>query len=119
MSRHVLWTLRDPEHAFRNWWYLLKPGGWVVAIDSFWFDPNRPQTISAGAVREQWTRYYSAETQSALPNFALDNVQPLVDLLSTVGFTRVSVEILDAIRAAEATPIGHTARYALVGYRDR
>jgi len=117
MSRHVLWTLRDPESAFRHWWQLLKPGGRVVAIDNFWFDPNRPQTIAADAVREQWSRYYSAETQAALPNFALNDATPLVELLSTVGFTNVTIETLDAIRAAEATPVGHTARYALVAYR--
>ncbi|MEZ4728604.1 MAG: class I SAM-dependent methyltransferase [Caldilineaceae bacterium] len=117
MSRHVLWTLRDPEQAFRNWWQLLKPGGRVVAIDSFWFDPNHPQKITDSDVREQWTRYYSSETQAALPNFALNDAKPLVDRFSSVGFTNVLVETLDAIRAAEATPVGHTARYALIGYR--
>lgn len=96
---------------------MLKPGGRVVAIDSFWFDPNRPLTVADSDVREQWTRYYSAETQAALPHFALNDAQPLVDLLSTVGFTNVTVATMDAIRAAEATPIGHTARYALIGYR--
>lgn len=117
MSRHVLWTLHDPERAFRNWWQLLKPGGRVVAIDSFWFDPNRPLTMADSDVREQWTRYYSAQTQAALPNFALNDAKPLVDRFSSVGFTNVLVETLDAIRAAEATPVGHTARYALIGYR--
>ena len=117
MSRHVLWTLRDPENAFRNWWQLLKPGGRVVAIDSFWFDPSRPLTIDGDTVREQWTRYYSAETQAALPNFALNDINPLVAILSKVGFIDVTVERLVEIRTAEATPVGHTARYALVAYR--
>ena len=117
MNRHLLWTLRDPEQAFRNWWQLLKPGGRVVAIDSFWFDPNQPLTIDGDAVRDQWTRYYSTETQAALPNFALNDINPLVAILSTVGFIEVSVETLAAIRTAEATPIGHRARYALVAYR--
>jgi ubiquinone/menaquinone biosynthesis C-methylase UbiE len=117
MSRHVLWTLRDPENAFRNWWNLLKPGGRVVAIDSFWFDPNQPLTIDGDAVREQWTRYYSTETQAALPNFALNDINPLVAILSTVGFIDVTIERLVDIRTAEATPVGHTARYALVAYR--
>lgn len=117
MSRHVLWTLRDPEHAFRNWWNLLKPGGRVVAIDSFWFDPDQPLAIDDDAVREQWTRYYSADTQAALPNFALNDINPLVAILNTVGFMDVTVERLVEIRTAEATPVGHTARYALVAYR--
>lgn len=117
MSRHVLWTLRDPVSAFRNWWQLLKPGGRVVAIDSFWFDPNQPLAVTEDAVREQWTRFYSAETQAALPNFALNDHTPLVTLLTAVGFADVRVEALTEIRAAEATPIGHQARYVLVAER--
>ena len=117
MSRHVLWTLRDPVSAFHNWWQLLKPGGRVVAIDSFWFDPNQPLTVTEGEVREQWARFYSVETQTALPNFALNDHTPLVTLLTAVGFANLRVEALTAIRAAEATPIGHQARYVLVADR--
>lgn len=32
LSRSLLWTLRDPEAAFRNWYRLLKPGGRMVAV---------------------------------------------------------------------------------------
>ncbi|MEZ4705702.1 MAG: methyltransferase domain-containing protein [Caldilineaceae bacterium] len=117
MSRHVLWTLRDPEAAFRNWWQLLKPGGRIVAIDSFWFDPEQPQAMDDSDVRTQWNRYYGAETQAVLPNFALNDHAPLVALLRKAGFVDVTVEQLADIRAAEATPIGHTARYALVAHR--
>ena len=117
ISRHVLWTLRDPALAFRNWLRLLKPGGRVVAIDSFWFDPEQPQEMNDEDVRSQWAQHYSPQTQSALPNFALSDHAPLVNEMSSAGFTQVSVEILTEIRAAEATPIGHQARYALVGYR--
>lgn len=117
MNRHLLWTLRDPEQAFRNWWQLLKPGGRVVAIDSFWFDPNRPLTIDEEEVRQQWERFYSAEVQSALPNFALDNVAPLMETLTRPGFIEVTIEILTHIRDAEAVPIGHAPRYALLARR--
>lgn len=117
MSRHVLWTLRDPERAFRNWWQLLKPGGRVVGIDSFWFDPEQPQSMEERDVRSQWSRYYSTETQASLPNFALNTHDPLVVLMGEVGFVNISVEPLTAIRPAEETPIGHTERYALVAYR--
>ncbi len=117
MSRHVLWTLRDPVSAFRNWWQLLKPGGRLVAIDSFWFDPNQPLTVAESEVREQWARFYSPAIQTALPNFALNDHTPLVTLLTAVGFANLRVEALTAIRAAEATPIGHQARYVLVADR--
>ena len=32
LSRSLLWTLREPGKAFRNWYELLSPGGRVVAI---------------------------------------------------------------------------------------
>jgi len=32
VSRSLLWTLREPERAFRNWYELLSPGGRVIAI---------------------------------------------------------------------------------------
>lgn len=117
ISRHVLWTLRDPALAFRNWRQLLKPGGRVVAIDSFWFDPEQPQEMNDEEVRSQWAQHYSSQTQAALPNFALSDHAPLVAEMISAGFTQVSAEILSEIRSAEATPIGPQARYALIGYR--
>jgi SAM-dependent methyltransferase len=32
VSRSVIWTLREPATAFRNWYQLLRPGGRVLAI---------------------------------------------------------------------------------------
>src|SRR5579859_1430269 len=32
VSRQVIWTLVDPERAFRSWFNLLRPGGRVVAF---------------------------------------------------------------------------------------
>lgn len=116
MSRHVLWTLRDPSRAFRNWLRLLKPGGRVVAIDSFWFDPEQPQEIDDENVRKQWMQYYSPQIQEALPHFALNNHAPLVEDMKAAGFQNISVELLTEIREAEATPIGRHPRYALIGY---
>lgn len=36
VSRHLVWTLLDPEAAFRDWLRVLKPGGTVVVIDGDW-----------------------------------------------------------------------------------
>ena len=36
ISRHLLWTLTEPQRAFANWRRLLRPGGRVVAIDGLW-----------------------------------------------------------------------------------
>lgn len=36
VSRHLVWTLLDPEAAFKDWIRVLKPGGVVVVIDGDW-----------------------------------------------------------------------------------
>lgn len=36
-GRYVMWTLRDPDAAVRNWVRLLRPGGVVAMVDSTWF----------------------------------------------------------------------------------
>ena len=40
ISRHLLWTLRDVHAALVAWRRLLRPGGRVIAIDGFWFEPE-------------------------------------------------------------------------------
>ena len=51
-NRHFLWTLREPETAFRNWHTLLRPGGRVVSIDGFWFlATERRMTAQNGGTR--------------------------------------------------------------------
>lgn len=36
ISRHVLWTLTDPDRALTNWRRILRPGGRLVIIDGLW-----------------------------------------------------------------------------------
>ena len=31
-NRNVIWTLLDPQRAFRNWFALLRPGGRILAV---------------------------------------------------------------------------------------
>jgi len=34
MTRHLVWTLPDPEAAFADWFRVLKPGGRVLVVDA-------------------------------------------------------------------------------------
>lgn len=49
VSRHLVWTLLDPESAFVDWFRVLKPGGRVVVIDGDWV--NAPNRLSARIAR--------------------------------------------------------------------
>ncbi|HOK58926.1 MAG TPA: class I SAM-dependent methyltransferase [Methanothrix sp.] len=39
-SRHLLWTLPDPEKAIREWVRVLRRGCMVIVIDGCWFNPS-------------------------------------------------------------------------------
>lgn len=49
VSRHVLWTLPNPEKAVRAWKELLKPGGHLVIIDG-----NFKLMIEKTMIQEAW-----------------------------------------------------------------
>lgn len=40
ISRHLVWTLLNPEAAFADWLRVLKPGGSLVILDGNWSAPN-------------------------------------------------------------------------------
>ncbi|UFZ02646.1 methyltransferase domain-containing protein [Bradyrhizobium ontarionense] len=43
VSRHLVWTLPDPDAAFADWLRVLRPGGRVVIVDGDWVTaPKRP-----------------------------------------------------------------------------
>jgi ubiquinone/menaquinone biosynthesis C-methylase UbiE len=55
VTRHLLWTLPNPEIALKEWFRVLTPGGMLLVIDGVWND-NRPGTqvrmrISSGMTR--------------------------------------------------------------------
>ncbi|MBV8134432.1 MAG: class I SAM-dependent methyltransferase [Deltaproteobacteria bacterium] len=115
VSRHLIWTLRDPVRALRNWRKLLKPGGRVVAIDGFWFKPE-PDASGVPERSGLFDEFYSREIRAALPGWHYFSVEPLAAVVERAGFSGVRVKVLDAIqRVALHSPFEEPA-YALCGF---
>ena len=114
VSRHVLWTLRDPGLAFQNWKRLLAPGGTLLAIDGLWFQADRDSKRKAppNPAAEAWKRYYSEELKSQLPLLGSRSFEPVLELLRGGAFSDCSVSSLDAISEVEKDQ--EAPRYAIV-----
>ena len=87
VSRHLLWTLREPEKAMASWMALLRPGGRVVAVDGFWF-----ATSDESEFPPLFAEHYTPTTRERLPFIHLDGPDPIVEMLGAVGFAEVTVE---------------------------
>jgi ubiquinone/menaquinone biosynthesis C-methylase UbiE len=84
-NRHLLWTLREPEKALANWLALLRPGGRLVAVDGFWF-------TGADEAPPLFGEHYTPATRAQLPLMHLDHPDPIVGMLTAVGFVEVTAE---------------------------
>ena len=103
ISRHFLWTLREPAVALANWLTLLRPGGRLVAVDGFWF-------TDGDAGPPLFAQHYSAATQSQLPFMHLDRPEPILAEMSRAGFVEESAEFRPDLGLADAVPYLFTAR---------
>lgn len=114
VNRHLLWTLIDPARAFASWYRLLRPGGYLLAIDSLWSHEHRPEE------RPRPHPGYTPEMEAALPLRGLTAVEPVVELARAAGFADVRVVWLERITALERALFPEQAssfgvRYALLG----
>lgn len=111
VSRHVLWTMPEPDAAFREWIRVTRPGGEVL-----WFDglqrPPSPKTKARGLaarVAKKASRtpdhahghHYDQETAAHLPFRGLQSTQPIRELLSVMGVEGVSCRALPALTRVE------------------
>lgn len=48
MTRHLVWTLPDPDGAFRTWYRVLKPGGRILLVDGDWRSNGFPRNLLRG-----------------------------------------------------------------------
>jgi ubiquinone/menaquinone biosynthesis C-methylase UbiE len=115
VSRHLIWTLRDPVRALRNWRTLMKPGGRMVAIDGFWFKPE-PEANEASERSGLFDEFYSREIRAALPGWRYFSVEPLAAVVENAGFSGVRVKVLEAIHRVALDPPSQEPGYALFGF---
>ncbi|MCY1143207.1 class I SAM-dependent methyltransferase [Actinoplanes sp. Pm04-4] len=87
-GRYVMWTLRDPDLAVKNWIRLLRPGGTIAVVDSTWF-PDGLQP------------FYDASVWEALPLAQATDINQTAVVLSRAGLADVTVTPLTAIHALD------------------
>jgi SAM-dependent methyltransferase len=116
ISRHFIWTLREPLRASRNWLRLLRPGGCVIAIDGFWFaqtsaDDSGPDT------QDLFARHYTMETRAALPAMQWTSVAPIAAMFKDAGFAQVVTGDLGTVHALADVPPSSQPWYVVVAHR--
>jgi len=110
LSRHLIWTLRQPLDALRAWRSLLRPGGRVVAIDGFWFSSR--DDVPPGLFES----LYDRDTRQELPGWRYFQTSPIVTLFENAGFERVQTRLLHEVHDLAERPPSDQPWYALVGF---
>jgi SAM-dependent methyltransferase len=115
VSRHLMWTLRDPHAALSAWHRLLRPGGRVVAIDGFWFEPEADDETTA----EQdglFESFYDRRARASLPGWRYFDTSAIVALFERAGFSGLTVVSLDEIHRTASHAPADQPPYAIVGF---
>jgi len=97
ISRHLLWTLADPEAAISEWIRVIRPEGRVVVVDGQ-FDPTTalPRSENARSSREY------AAVGDKLPFLSGRSRKQIESLLKGHGLVHVASDpLLDLVTAQE------------------
>lgn len=78
LSRHLVWTLPDPEAALREWVTRLRPGGRLVLVEGRWREAGqkecpmcrkqRPCRGTAESARRNWPPPYARSWRTCASN---------------------------------------------------
>jgi ubiquinone/menaquinone biosynthesis C-methylase UbiE len=113
ISRHLLWTLRQPEVALANWRRILRPRGRIILIDGFWFADSRPEEEFG-----LFQRHYSNKIRNSLPAMKWERVELVAELLRHAGFSEITTDNLPDIRNAADDRAAVQPWYRVTGRRD-
>jgi ubiquinone/menaquinone biosynthesis C-methylase UbiE len=109
ISRHLIWTLPDPQKAVQEWVRVLKDGGRIMAIDGNWFDPSCIMglrravsgAISAIAGKRNpapFGQFYGPLKQD-LPLYSKITPDEFISLFRRAGLENVAVDRLGDVNA--------------------
>lgn len=121
VSRHLLWTLPDPDAAARAWATLVGDGGQVIAIDGLW-RPSRSVdrlAIRAGRMLERLaggqpdTGEYPPELARKLPMHTVTSLEPARALFVRAGLHGVVAAPLTELDAVERSAMPLNQRLQL------
>ncbi len=127
ISRHLVWTLPNPEKAIARWRELLAPGGRLLIVDGYWGDnsllasllrrmaslaePAPVKTNGPPGLTDPGSPY--PEIDALLP-FGINGAPPsrIAGLLADAGFTDIRIDPLSDLKRQQRSgrPLGFRLR---------
>ncbi|MBL1404958.1 MAG: SAM-dependent methyltransferase [Hyphomicrobiales bacterium] len=116
ITRHLVWTLVDPQKAFQHWFKLLKPGGILLIIDGDFVTKNILEKALNFAIRKFTTaspahsdvmrdRHQHILSQVYFSHGA--KADEVKQLLTAAGFSDIEVQSdMSAIHREQAKAVG-------------
>lgn len=117
VTRHLVWTLVDPDTAFDHWFSLLKPDGILLIVDGDFVNTSLLQKLFKWLNRKfgqghnpQGSQEMTDTHQSILSRVYFSKgakAEQVTDMLRRTGFQDVSVQTnLSEIQKAQAAKMG-------------
>ena len=112
-NRNVIWTLLDPQIAFRNWFALLRPGGRILAVHHW--------TMRAGSTYSDALKAAVLAKSALQPGLTRNDPQfteVLIGWLGETGFVEVkTTDLVDVDRFEAAQGSDHLGWLALTAVK--